>query len=59
MHDNGLVLDFTHTPVAVRCPDPPSITQLEGSMGIEQLCPVYEGARRTQAKACMIKGING
>ena len=39
LHDNGLVLDFTQTPVAVRCPDLPSITQLEESKEIEQLHP--------------------
>ena len=59
LHDNGLVLDFTQTPVAVRHPDLPSIAQLEESMEIEQLRPVYQAAQRTQAKACMITEING
>ena len=34
LHDNGLVLDFTRTPVAVRHPDLPSIAQLDESMEI-------------------------
>jgi len=50
-----LMLDFTRVPV----PDPPSIMQLEGSMEVEQLRPVYEAARRTQAKACMIQQLMG
>ena len=28
-------------------------------MEVEQLCPVYEAARRAQAKVCMITAIDG
>ena len=50
LHDNGLVLDFTQTPVAVRHPDLPSIAQLEESMEIEQLRPVYQSCTKDTSK---------
>ena len=54
LHNNALLLDFSETPVRVHNYPLP---QSETSVAIAQVLPIYQGARKEQAKPCAIAGI--
>ena len=54
LQQNGLVLDFTQIPVAVRNNPQKSDVLIEKSMAIAQVVPIYEAAKINVAEVCAI-----
>ena len=53
LQGNGLMLDFTHNPVAVTV-RLPKLTSTQSSMAVAQIIPIYEATQKGVLQACAV-----
>ena len=53
LQENGLMLDFTHNPVAVTVRSP-KLTSTESSMAVAQIVSIYEATQKGFLQACAV-----
>ena len=53
LQGNGLMLDFTHNPVAVTVRSP-KLTSTQSSMAVAQIAPIYKATQKGVFQACAV-----